>query len=150
MAVVAVGLTGLLIVAAVSGAALSAPGLIGPIVVIAVGNGLAVPTFIGAVVMRVPPAQAGGVAGILNTAQQFALATGIATLGGVFFTVLGPHPGRAGFATAFAVVSGLELGLAVVTIALSALLYQPRSAPAAAAAVSTEGSSSIPSLRIRS
>ena len=95
MAVVAVGLIGMVTVAAASGAAISASLLIGPIAVIAIGNGLAVPTFIGAVVMRVPPARAGGVAGILATAQQFALAAGIAILGGTFFAVLGPRPGRA-------------------------------------------------------
>lgn len=138
MAVVAVGLAGLVTVAAVSGAAISAPLLIGPIAVIATGNGLAVPTFIGAVVMRVPPAHAGGVAGILATSQQFALAAGISVLGGTFFAVLGPHPSRAGFASAFEVASGLELGLAVVTIALSALLYELRSAAPSAKLVMAE------------
>jgi MFS family permease len=131
MAVVAAGLGAMITVVAVSGAASSPLRLIGPIAVIGIGNGLAVPTFIGAVIMGVPPNRAGSVAGILATAQQFGLAAGIAVLGGAFFAALGPRTSRTAFASAFTLLNGLELGLVVVSIALSALLYKSRSAPSA-------------------
>jgi len=131
MAVIGLGLGAMIIDVALSGAAISAVRLIVPIVVIGIGNGLAVPTFIGSVLIGVPPSRAGGVAGILTTAQQFGLAAGIAILGSVFFSVLGLQPDRAAYASAFRVLTSLELGLVVASIALSALLYQRRAAPVA-------------------
>jgi hypothetical protein len=74
----------------------------------------------------VPPDRAGAAAGILTTAQQFGVASGVAIIGAVFYTRLG--------ATRASAVSAMELAMAVdavVVLAAAALtLLLPRQSPA--------------------
>ena len=57
--------------------------------IIGLGQGMALPSLIGAALARVPPGRAGAAAGILTTAQQFGVASGVAVIGAVFYTRLG-------------------------------------------------------------
>jgi EmrB/QacA subfamily drug resistance transporter len=90
--------------------------------VIGLGQGMALPSLIGAALSHVPPGRAGAAAGILTTAQQFGAASGVAIIGAVFYTRLGP-----GLASA---VKAMELAMAVnavVALAAAALtLLLPR------------------------
>ena len=98
--------------------------------IIGLGQGMALPSLIGAALASVPPDRAGAAAGILTTAQQFGVASGVAVIGAVFYTRLG--------VTRASAVSATELAMAVdavVVLAAAALtLLLPRRAAAAAAA----------------
>jgi MFS family permease len=76
--------------------------LIAALGVVGAGNGLILPTLLGAALSRVPAEQAGAASGTLNTAQQFANSLGVTLIGTVFFAVAG-H-GVADAATAMQVV----------------------------------------------
>jgi EmrB/QacA subfamily drug resistance transporter len=110
-----------------SGDHVSAWRLIPGMVVVGLGNGLAFPSLVGAVIAGVQVRQAGGAAGILTTTQQFASAAGVAVLGTIFFSVLGSRPHKSDF------VSGLEvslsLGLVLIGVAsVLTVLLRPRKA----------------------
>jgi hypothetical protein len=100
--------------------------------VIGLGQGMALPSLIGAALARVPSDRAGAAAGILTTTQQFGVASGVAVIGAVFYARLG----RASS------VSAMELAMtidAVVVLAAAALtLLLPRRAPARSPAVAEE------------
>ena len=66
--------------------------------IIGLGQGMALPSLIGAALSHVPPERAGAAAGILTTAQQFGVASGVAVIGAVFYARLGPlgQPGQFG------------------------------------------------------
>lgn len=129
--IAAIGVIAILIDLKVSGAATSAPRLIGPMVLIGFGNGLAVPALIGAVLAGIKPQQAGAAAGVLTTAQQFASAVGVAALGSVFFSAVGAKHGTAVYASALEWVAGI--GLVLVLIAAGVSLKLPRPPRKAAA-----------------
>ena len=52
---------------------------------IGLGQGMALPSLIGAALSHVPPERAGAAAGILTTTQQFGAASGVAVIGAVFY-----------------------------------------------------------------
>ena len=62
-----------------------------------------VPSLMSAVLSHVRQERAGAAAGVLTTTQQFAIASGVAVIGAVFYEVIGGAPSRASF------VSGLEV-----------------------------------------
>ncbi|MBW5486976.1 MFS transporter, partial [Streptomyces bambusae] len=121
------GMLGLLIELLLFPGELSVARLLPPMVLIGLGNGLAVPALTGAVLAGVRPGQAGTAAGVLTTAQQFASAVGVALIGSVFFAVLGDRTATAGYADALRWVAGIGL----VLVAVAALAA--RSLPAKAA-----------------
>jgi EmrB/QacA subfamily drug resistance transporter len=86
-------LTGLIVTLAVlleAGARVSALELIPGGVVVGLGNGLAIPSMIGAVLSSgIDHRKAGMAAGVLTTAQQFGNAVGATVLGTIFFSVQG-------------------------------------------------------------
>ncbi len=94
--------------------------------VIGLGQGMALPSLIGAALSHVPSERAGAAAGILTTAQQFGVASGVAVIGAVFYTRLG--------ITRASSISAVELAMAVnavVVLAAAALtLLLPRQSPA--------------------
>jgi EmrB/QacA subfamily drug resistance transporter len=102
--------------------------------VIGLGQGMALPSLIGASLAHVPPERAGAAAGILTTAQQFGMASGVAVIGAVFYARLG--------ITRPSSVSAMELAMAidaVVVLAAAALtLLLPRRAPGREPAVSAQ------------
>jgi EmrB/QacA subfamily drug resistance transporter len=107
------------------GADITARWLLLPTAIVGLGNGLVLPTLIGAVLTGVRPAQGGAAAGVLTTTQQFAGAAGVAVLGALFFGTLGSNPSRGDFATATEAVSVLALALVLTAAALTVLLPRP-------------------------
>jgi EmrB/QacA subfamily drug resistance transporter len=124
-----VGLTLMAITLSVLGGRISAPWLLPGMMLVGLGNGLLMPSIMGAVLSGVNRARAGAAAGVLTTVQQFASAAGVAVLGAVFFATIGGHPSRSEFARALEFVVVFDLALAAVAMALTLLL--PRT-PAAA------------------
>jgi MFS family permease len=124
-ALAAIGLGGLLAVLWLFGDDVTATMLIGPMTLVGMGNGIAVPALIGSVLMGVEPGRAGAGAGVLTTSQQFASAAGIATLGGVFFQVLGTRTNLGGYVGALQWQATLSLLVAMAACAISLLLPRP-------------------------
>jgi MFS family permease len=83
--------------------------------VIGLGQGIALPSLIGAVLAHVQPSRAGAAAGILTTTQQFGAASGIAVIGAVFYGALG-----SGVASRGMFVHGMQLGMTIDAILLVA------------------------------
>lgn len=102
---------------------LVAAGTGGPALPVAVflaglGQGIAFPRLFATVLGDVPAAQAGVAAGITNSALQVGAAISVATIGSLFFAVLGAGSGERAYAHAFsvaqwAVSAGLLLGLLI-------------------------------------
>jgi EmrB/QacA subfamily drug resistance transporter len=89
---------------------------------IGIGQGLMVPSLMTAVLTHVRPERAGAAAGILTTTQQFAVASGVAVLGAVFYEVIGGAPARASFVSGLTVNAWLDAALLVLAAALTFLL----------------------------
>jgi MFS family permease len=130
-ALAALGLAALIVALRTGGATTGAPALIGPMIVVGLGNGLAVPALIVAVLAGIRTKAAGAASGVLTTSQQFASALGIAALGGVFFQALGTHTGPGGYASALEWSSAFSLLLAVAASVLSTRLPRSQTPPAA-------------------
>ncbi len=118
------------------GGAITPAWLLIPTGLVGLGNGLVLPTLIGAVLAGIRPSHGGAAAGVLTTTQQFASAAGVAVLGAVFFGGLGARPSRADFAATTEVVTFLALALVLTAAALTLLL--PRPTPAASPAAEPE------------
>jgi EmrB/QacA subfamily drug resistance transporter len=123
--IVAVGLIALLADLHASGPATSAPRLIGPLVLIGLGNGTAVPALIGAVLAGARVQDAGAASGVLTTSQQFASAAGVAALGSIFFQLVGTSHGTGAYARALEYVAVIDLALVIIAAGLSLLLPRP-------------------------
>lgn len=118
VAISSLGLLVMLVELSVGGAGVGAVGLLPPMMAIGLGNGLVLPSLIGAVLSGVRPDRAGSASGVLVTAQQFASATGVAVLGLVFFGALGAAPGVGGYAAAMQRVVVMDLVLMLVALGL--------------------------------
>jgi MFS family permease len=121
----ATSLAGLLLTAgtlAVRGDHTSVAWLIPGMVVVGFGNGLAIPSIVGAVLLRIPGPQAGMAAGVLTTAQQFGNAAGATILGTVFFSVVGSTPSLHSYVSAMTVAGFLCAAIAALILATSFLL----------------------------
>jgi len=88
--------------------------------VIGLGQGMALPSLIGAALSHVPPERAGAAAGILTTAQQFGVASGVAVIGAVFYTRLGP--GRASSVSAMTLAMAINALVVLAAAGLTTLL----------------------------
>jgi EmrB/QacA subfamily drug resistance transporter len=122
----AAGTFGLVYTGARYGHQLTAWELAPATALIGIGQGIALPSLIGAVLQHVQPARAGAAAGILTTTQQFGIAAGVAIIGAVFYGALGAVPGRGTF------VHAMELGMladAILLLVVAAVtLLLPRRA----------------------
>jgi MFS family permease len=79
------------------------------------GNGLVLPSLIGAALVDVPQPHAGAAAGALATVQQFAASSGVAVLGTVYFAAAGSRSGPAhGMVWASSIEVALVVGVAVL------------------------------------
>ena len=117
------GLATTLVVLLTQGSSVSALELIPGGVVIGLGNGLAIPSMIGAVLSSgIEPHKAGMAAGVLTTAQQFGNAVGATVLGTVFFSVLGNSLRVGSYVTAMETSVVVGLGIVVVVLAAAFLL----------------------------
>jgi EmrB/QacA subfamily drug resistance transporter len=92
---------------------------------IGVGQGLTVPSLMSGVLAHVQPPRAGAAAGVLTTTQQFAIASGVALIGAVFYGALGSAPTRAGYVSAATGIFWVDVALLAAAAALTFLL--PRS-----------------------
>ncbi|HTJ68014.1 MAG TPA: MFS transporter [Actinospica sp.] len=105
------------------GAHVTALELIPGAVVIGLGNGLAIPSMLGAVLSSgIEPHKAGMAAGVLTTAQQFGNAVGATVLGTIFFSVLGSGIHVGSFVTAMETASIVGLGIVLLVLASAFLL----------------------------
>ncbi|HVU71775.1 MAG TPA: MFS transporter [Mycobacteriales bacterium] len=126
------GLVGSTLVVHAEGQAATSLELSPVLMLIGVGNGLVIPSLIGAVLQSVPPAEAGAASGVLTTTQQFSAALGIAGIGTLFFTRVASH----GIVDAAQVSFVAQIG--VVVLAAGATLLLPRRAAAAPAPVAID------------
>lgn len=115
------------------GGRISAGWLVAALALMGIGNGLILPSLVGAPLAGVRPAQAGVASGMLSTTQQFASVTGLAVVGALFFAALGSDPGPADYARAAELALWVTLGLVVVMIALVQVLAQAATTAKAAA-----------------
>ena len=91
-------------------------------VFIGVGQGLTVPSLMSGVLAHVRPERAGAAAGVLTTTQQFAIASGVAIIGAVFYGALGSSPTRPAFVASATLVFWVDLALLVTAAAATFLL----------------------------
>ena len=85
-------------------------------VVISLGNGLVLPSLIGAALRDVPAQHAGAGAGALTTGQQFASAAGVAGVGTLYFATAGTDQGTG---MAWSAGAGALLMLAIAALVLA-------------------------------
>lgn len=119
------GCVALAVIAARSGGQLTGWDTAPATALIGIGQGLMVPSLMGAVLTHVRPEQAGAAAGVLTTTQQFAIACGVAIVGAVFYQVIGGGPTRASFVSGLEVVTWIDAGLLVIAAGLTFLLPRP-------------------------
>ncbi|MFD6529618.1 MFS transporter [Streptomyces sp. NPDC060184] len=117
-AVTAVGLLALLLGVRSAGADTEVAWICGCLCLVGLGNGVVLPSLIGAALLRVPPRQAGMASGALTTAQQFASSAGIAAVGAVFFAAAGDRPPGAGYPDAMVAASAVCLVMVVVVMGM--------------------------------
>jgi EmrB/QacA subfamily drug resistance transporter len=119
------GLLITLIVLLWKGADVTALELVPGGVVIGMGNGMAIPSMIGAVLSSgIEPHKAGMAAGVLTTAQQFGNAVGATVLGTIFFSVLGSGIHVTDFVSAMETCT--IVGLAIVVLVLGCAFLLPK------------------------
>ena len=97
---------------------------------IGLGQGMALPSLIGAALSHVPPERAGAAAGILTTAQQFGVASGVAVIGAVFYARLGVT--RASSVSAMEAAMAINAAVVLASAALTTLLPRRPGGQAAA------------------
>lgn len=119
--------TGLFGVAAV--VVLILPSALSPaLFLIGLGQGIALPTLVRAVVDRVENRWAGLAAGLVNSVLQISAALAVALIGGLFYAVLGARSDTAAIEHAFA-ISTVAIGAALVVAAfLISSVRQPAQA----------------------
>ena len=122
------GTIALAITGARYGASLTGWDLAPATVLIGTGQGIALPSLIGAALTNVPPQRAGAAAGILTTTQQFGAASGIAVIGAVFYSALGTAPSTSTFVAAMVLAMSVNAVLAAAAAAVTLLLPR-RTAP---------------------
>ncbi|MFF5972094.1 MFS transporter [Streptomyces sp. NPDC012769] len=88
------------------------------------GQGLQLPVLFRVVLSEVPAERAGVGSGVMVTAQQSALALGVATLGSLFLSLAGASPADMG--TALVTTLGVQLVVVVLTLLLSLRLPSMR------------------------
>jgi len=130
--VTTLGTVALAITGARYGATLTGWDLAPATALIGTGQGIALPSLIGAALTHVPPQRSGSAAGILTTTQQFGAASGIAIIGAVFYSALGPSPATGTFVAAMVLAMSVNAVL-VAAAAAATLLLPRRTAPAPAA-----------------
>ncbi|MCV0427151.1 MAG: MFS transporter [Roseibium sp.] len=99
-ALLALGMTGLMLVVDAAESNLSGWRFMMPLFVVGTGMGTAVPALFQSVLSRVSGLDAGAGSGVLQAFQQIGIAIGIAVIGQIFFGSLEGQRSEAGFVTA--------------------------------------------------
>ena len=94
------------------------PAIVAITTVISLGNGIVLPSLIGAALIDIEPFQAGAAAGMLTASQQFASSAGVALIGTVFFAAVGSQQGRAGYPHGMVWAAVIDAVLALLTALL--------------------------------
>lgn len=111
---------GVAAVAALAGTGAPGAGFYLGLAAIGMGQGVVLPSVVRIVLAEVAPERAGVASGMVTAALQIGAAVGAATLGGVFFSLLGAHPGVADYAHAFSTTMFALVAVLLVCVALSA------------------------------
>jgi MFS family permease len=122
--ILALGMVTLLLTTLMAWPDLSVLDLAPAMVLIGVGNGLAMTTLFRVVLSHVPTDLAGVGGGVMTTNQQTSLAIGVATVGSLFAALSAPE--SLGVKGAFVLVTALLALLAVIVTLLSRRLPDPR------------------------
>lgn len=88
------------------------------------GYGTVMPAVIKAVIGSIDPRHAGLASGMMISTFQIGAALGVAIIGGVFYSLLGPHPAADDYAHAFTIALGCNVALLALGSWLS--LWLPR------------------------
>jgi MFS family permease len=123
--IVCLGLISLLAAVHLGGGSARVGDVVGPMAIIGLGNGMSVPSLIGATLAAIRVKQAGAAAGVLTTAQQFASAAGVAGLGSVLFTALGTGTRTGAYAAAVQWPVAASLILAMIAAYVTTRLRPP-------------------------
>jgi MFS family permease len=118
VAVMLLGVLGMLAVVAAAGDGVSSWALFGPELLAGAGMGALLAPLFNFVLAAVDDHEVGSASGVLNAIQQLGGATGIAVLGTIFFSVAA----GSGMAGAFEQVLWIEAGVLVAVAALVCLL----------------------------
>ncbi len=118
------GLALLLWLTAWRGEALTGLNLAPVLLIYGTGQGFVMPTLISTILINIKGHDAGSAAGVLSTVQQVSFATGVAVIGTVFFSALGPLTSSAAFIAALRTAFSVNIGLLIVTFVL--ILQIPR------------------------
>jgi EmrB/QacA subfamily drug resistance transporter len=125
-ATAALGFAATLAVAFTSSDHLTVSRLLGPLILVGLGNGLLLPQLLNAVLARIQPSEVGMASGVLSTGQQVGGAVGVAVIGILFFGELGSHGhGIAAFSDAFGTAVALNLAIAAAVTVLVCALPRP-------------------------
>jgi predicted MFS family arabinose efflux permease len=133
-ALAAIGLLATITVVRSAGGSVS-PELIGALVVVGAGMGMAIPGLIKLSLRAVPPADAGAASGLLTTSQQVGNALGVAIVGTIFFSELGSGTGAAAYGDALSAAVTVQVVLALAAAALVSRARRPSLEPAPAAVI---------------
>ncbi len=120
------GLMLLLWLTAWRGAALTGLDLAPVLLIYGAGQGFVMPTLISTILINIHGQDAGSASGVLSTVQQVSFATGVAVIGTVFFSALGPQTSVVAFITALRTAFTVNIGLLILTFVL--ILQIPRNA----------------------
>ena len=108
--------------AALANVAAPAAGFYVGLAAIGIGQGLVLPSVVRIVLAEVEPARAGVASGMVTATLQVGAAVGAATLGGVFFTRVGVHPGVTDYVAGFRIAMFALVAILVACVALSMAL----------------------------
>ncbi|RQS65953.1 MFS transporter [Burkholderia sp. Bp8963] len=113
---------GLAAAAALAGANAPGPGFYLGLAAMGIGQGLVLPSVVRIVLAEVAPERAGVASGMVTATLQIGAAVGAATLGGVFFSRLGAHPGALDYVHAFRTSMFVLVAVLAAGVLLSAML----------------------------
>lgn len=128
-AIIIAGLLLLIARLSADGAATAPAWVVVSAALMSLGNGLVLPSLIGAALINVASHQAGAASGVLSTAQQFGGSAGIALVGTAYFAAVSLRPGPAGYAGAINWSAAIQLVL-ILAVATSIILIDRAGRPA--------------------
>jgi EmrB/QacA subfamily drug resistance transporter len=112
------GLVTLLWITQSRGAALAGWELAPALLVYGTGQGFIMPTLISSILINIKGHDAGSASGVLSTVQQVSFASGVAVIGTVFFSTLGPGNTVPQFVTALRTAFSINICLLAATFVL--------------------------------
>ncbi|GAA0400787.1 MFS transporter [Streptomyces luteireticuli] len=131
-AVTAVGLLALVLRLHTAGEDTGVAWICGSLCLVGLGNGVVLPSLIGAALLQVPANKAGMASGALTTAQQFASSAGVAAVGALFFAVAGDRAPDTSYVDAMVWAASVCLLMCLVVMSMLAIFRRIAGRPAPA------------------